>query len=702
MSTLADRLFKASGRLFVGREEQCALFANALKAPELPFSIIHVYGPGGIGKTSLLYEFRRICQQSAISAYYLDARTTRADALSFSDAVQQVSGGEFGNPHTEASAGQGKRSVLFIDTFEVLGSLEQWLYNTFFASLSDQVLIVLAGRQGPSTVWTSDPGWQSVIKKMPLRNLSPGEIKTYLTKTGVPEEHHDPVVEYTHGHPLALSLLSDLYSQRPSLFLETDLGPNLIKVLLDRFVKDVPSQLHRRALEACALVNHLTEPLLKAMVEEDEVSNLFEWLRTLSFIEAGPRGVFPHDLARDVLGADLKWRNPEQYKVLHQHARSYYNTHLQDAGPSEQRNILSDYIYLHRDNPVVRPFFKRLKSTWSGDSEKGYITTHRYEPADEPAILQMVEEHESASSAETARKWLQLQPENVLVYKDAGENVQGFLMSVALHDLEKNIRKEDAVAHEAWTYINEHSPLRPGERVTLFRFWMDRTSYQKVSRVQSMIFVSMVRHYLTTPNLAFSFLPISKPLFWKLIFNYADLHRIRSLNFKVKNKTYGMYGHDWRSRPPAAWLDLLASREVWGGKEQEEKEPLRPVIVLSEEMFTTAVRDALKSYTKPLQWKNNPLLDSRIVSEKVDAKADVDDRIAVMMEILRESLRRLEQDPRREKIYKAIERTYIRPAGSQEHVSELLGMPYSTFRRHLSNGVSEIVSELWQREIGLY
>jgi hypothetical protein len=33
---------------------------------------------------------------------------------------------------------------------------------------------------------------------------------------------------------------------------------------------------------------------------------LFGWLRGLSFIEQGPEGVFPHDLAREVLDSDLR------------------------------------------------------------------------------------------------------------------------------------------------------------------------------------------------------------------------------------------------------------------------------------------------------------------------------------------------------------------------------------------------------------
>ena len=35
-------------------------------------------------------------------------------------------------------------------------------------------------------------------------------------------------------------------------------------------------------------------------------AELFEWLRNLSFIESGPLGLFPHDLAREALVADLR------------------------------------------------------------------------------------------------------------------------------------------------------------------------------------------------------------------------------------------------------------------------------------------------------------------------------------------------------------------------------------------------------------
>ncbi|MDQ3931134.1 MAG: ATP-binding protein, partial [Chloroflexota bacterium] len=55
-SRLADRLVAARRRRFVGRENERELFRSALAAPELPFVLLHVYGPGGVGKTTLLKE----------------------------------------------------------------------------------------------------------------------------------------------------------------------------------------------------------------------------------------------------------------------------------------------------------------------------------------------------------------------------------------------------------------------------------------------------------------------------------------------------------------------------------------------------------------------------------------------------------------------------------------------------------------------
>ncbi len=48
---------------------------------------------------------------------------------------------------------------------------------------------------------------------------------------------------------------------------------------------------------------------------------------------------------------------------------------------------------------------------------------------------------------------------------------------------------------------------------------------------------------------------------------------------------------------------------------------------------------------------------------------------------------------------RAVDRTYLRPAPTQEAAAELLGVPFSTYRRHLSQGVGRVVAWLWDREL---
>lgn len=54
---LADRLGAARHARFVGREGELSVFKSALSAENLPFFILLIFGPGGVGKTTLLQEF---------------------------------------------------------------------------------------------------------------------------------------------------------------------------------------------------------------------------------------------------------------------------------------------------------------------------------------------------------------------------------------------------------------------------------------------------------------------------------------------------------------------------------------------------------------------------------------------------------------------------------------------------------------------
>ena len=690
---LADRLLRAAHDRFVGRDAPCHLFQEALTADEPPFFVLYVYGPGGVGKTALLREFRYLCRQHEVSATYLDARMIEPNPEAFLTALREAMQMDPGTNPLRALGAATERHVLMIDTFETLVSLERWLYTTFLPNLSEHVLVVVAARKAPASAWSTDLSWQTLLRTIALDNLNAEEGRTYLAKAGVPDKQHEGLLRFTHGHPLALSLIADTYAQRPGTEFDVDADPDVIKTLLDRLVMKVPSPAHRAALEACAMVHYMTEPLLAEMVAMPDVRDLFEWLRALSFIDSGPFGLFPHDLAREALSADLRWRNPEWYGELHDHARQYYNRRIAETHGRDQQRVLYDYMYLHRDNPIIKPFID-----WQGT---GSAVPTPPTDADWPVLRQMIAHHEGETSAQLADHWFAQQPEGVLVFRGTDKEPIGFLARVALEAVTDADRQIDPAIDTALRYLDRHAPLRPGERATYWRFWLAAEEYQNVSSTQSMLFLKMAQHYLTTPDLAFSFLPCADADFWTPFCAYAELERLPEADYEVGGHRYGLFGHDWRVVPAMMWLDHLAQKEVATDNAPTPEPPRsEPLVVLSQDAFSEAVREALRGYARPHTLRSNALLSARIIADRLDGKADEAERIEALVALLRETAETLRELPRQEKAYRALDRTYFRPAASQEQAAELLNLPYSTFRRHLKAGLEEITAMLWRREIG--
>ena len=163
---------------------------------------------------------------------------------------------------------------------------------------------------------------------------------------------HERLVEASHGHPLALSLLADVVVRGGEATVDP-LAPDLVGTLVRRFVDVVPVGLRRGALEVCALARVTTEPLLRDALALDDAHELFAWLRDLSFVESGPDGLFPHELARDVLDADLRWRDPGGYKDLFRRVRRHTYAALKASRAREQQRAAFDLKFMFRNLPSV-------------------------------------------------------------------------------------------------------------------------------------------------------------------------------------------------------------------------------------------------------------------------------------------------------------------------------------------------------------
>jgi hypothetical protein len=154
------------------------------------------------------------------------------------------------------------------------------------------------------------------LRVVSLRNLSRDAIRTLLQVEQIPDEVLEQVMALTHGNPLALSLLIDAVRRSVTpheLPTALDEMPDLVRALLSRLVDQAPSNRHRAALQISAHAAVTTEPVLRAALptsDPQDVSDLWDWLRDLTFMEESRAGIHPHDVVRDILEADVRWRDP--------------------------------------------------------------------------------------------------------------------------------------------------------------------------------------------------------------------------------------------------------------------------------------------------------------------------------------------------------------------------------------------------------
>lgn len=693
-TSLAERLAAARRTRLIKRVAECELFQSALEADELPFYLLYILGPGGVGKTTLLHEFAQVATSAQVAHVYLDGRNLEPSPAFFLINLQQALGLTPPTTPLQYLAALDRRFVLLIDTYELLGGLDRWLRDEFLPHLPGNVLVVLASRYPPALEWRADPGWRQLMRVLPVRNLTLDESRLLLAQRQVPVEQQEVILAFTRGHPLALALIADAFAQYPSLVFQPAEAPDIIAPLLERFIQSTPTSAHRAALEACALVRLTTEPLLATLLDLPDAHALFTWLRTLSFMEAEWRGLFPHDLAREAITADLRWRNPARYTQLHQRARAYYMTALAQKDSVLQQQALSDYMYLDRDHPLVRSSF-----AWQ---ESGAIFTDSLRPNDHGAILAMIEEHEGPVAARLAAHWLTAQPGGVKVLRDALGTPQGVLLLVTLDSANAETREVDPATERVWRYLERTAPLRPGERATLARFWLARTTYQGVSPIQSRIFLALVQHALTTPGLAYTLIACADPDFWANVFGYIHFARCQDADFSVGARRYGVYGQDWRAMPAMTWLQMVGEPGATGEAAAPPPQPVATFAVLPAEEFAAAVREALRTFHEPTALSRNLLLGTRLVAKQAGPNSSTTQRVVALKTLIQQAAAELQAAPREVKLYRALHHTYFQPAVTQEQAAELLDLPFSTYRRHLGAGVAYLVEWLQQQETAAY
>ncbi|WP_214324807.1 ATP-binding protein [Nonomuraea sediminis] len=639
---------------FVGREEELAVFNAALYGGGC--SVLYVHGPGGIGKSALLRRFAHEAAMAERPVSMVEGRMLEpaASELVFRDA----------------------NAVLLVDNFERVQGLEGWLRERFLPRVPMGALVVIAGRNPPDMRWQADPGWAGALAVLPLRDLRAGDAKALMNSSGVPAELREPLLAFAGGHPLALLLGAAVAVKDGGGGRRWMPNQDVVATLLDQLVGELPSVAHRHALEICAHAYMTTEDLLRAALPED-AGRLFRWLRRLPFVESSSLGLFPHDVVRELLEADLRWRDPEGYAVMHDRIHAHLAERVRTASDVDVPGAVAALLYLHRGNEAPADFH--------GRHDEGEFHEEALRQEDVGTLLRVATAAEGAASADCAAFWAERRPEAFRLYRrtETGELV-AFSAWLRLAELDEQELTADPIVAMAWAHARATTPLRAGEHLAVSRLWA-LPPYRGNSPVTDLIQWRVIGNCLRAERMAWSYIEIRHPnQAWVEHYGMRDI----SEQPRLGDDAYALLVHDWRAVPTRAWLErmnqLLGSPSATTAK----------LAVLSQAEFAEAVRKALRQLSRLDALAASPLTRTRLIAERAGQ-----DPATALGDLLRQAIDDLREDPRSLKFHRALSVTFLRSTPTQELAAERLGLPFTTYRRHLTAGIERVCADLWHREL---
>jgi class 3 adenylate cyclase len=330
-----------------------------------------------------------------------------------------------------------------------------------------------------------------MFREIQLHALGQAQSVTMLRSRGLTEEQARRINEFTRGHPLALELAAAAGRAHPDLQIEEAAIPRVVARLTEMLLSGLDAQTVE-ALEACATVRRITEPLLATLLELPSARDQFDALRRLSFVSALRDGLVLHDVMRDTIAYGLAQRDPGRHATYRLRAWQ----HLRNESLRSTKTILwqytADLLYLVQ-NPIVRNAF-----FLPGAID---VSIEPAQPADRDAIKAICDSTEPHESAEWLVRWLDRHPETFMAARTSLERVAGFHIVFEHDRVDPVLSRSDPVT-AAWCAHLDANPVMPHERVLFCRRWVSREQGEALGPVAAASILDIKRLYLELrPNL---------------------------------------------------------------------------------------------------------------------------------------------------------------------------------------------------------
>ncbi|HEY5143609.1 MAG TPA: ATP-binding protein, partial [Solirubrobacteraceae bacterium] len=333
-STLATRIARLDRERFVGRHSELERLAG-LFGDEPAASVVLLYGPGGIGKSTLLRELLRRGERAGWTSWIVEGRDLPPDPDALEDAL--------------AGAQDAERPLLVLDTYERMTALDGYLRRRLLPRMPEHAVVLIAGRAAPDPAW-SHGGWETLTVQLELGALADAEALELLHAAGVRRGRARSIAAWAGGSPLALTLAAEAAGADPSWDPAAEPAPpEVVEALIRRIADADVEGPHAGVLAAAAIGRVITPSLLRDALPGIDAEASYAWLAQHSVVERLGDGVALHDLVRLALRADVARSDPEFAHDLrvriadHLHARAI-------AGELRLTIDLADLV----ESPAVR------------------------------------------------------------------------------------------------------------------------------------------------------------------------------------------------------------------------------------------------------------------------------------------------------------------------------------------------------------
>jgi hypothetical protein len=390
VTTIRERLLRRDRDRFVGRTAELAAFDSMLAGDD-PRRVMHVVGPGGIGKSALLREVTRRAAQRGFDTVWIDGR----DIPPFSAEIDAM----------VATLTETAPAIVVFDSYELINSLDSYLREAVIPELPDSTLVVFASRLPVSKGWF-EHGWDTVVDTLELRPLDADAARELVNVRGV----SDPLdvaelVRRSRGSPLALVVGAEA-------------GPSgSVSELAARLLGDEVEPHRLRILSVAAIARVTTPELIDEVLGDDDPHESYKWLADRSFSEPLATGVTLHALVADAVREQLRDRDP----IGEGHLRRRIADHLHRRAVAGNHGLSTDLQHLIVD-PAVR---------WGYSSDIGQrfrIDSLRPDDVDQVgSILEAVGFHDWWA---VTRVFFDEHPELVGVARDPEGRVGGYFVAV--------------------------------------------------------------------------------------------------------------------------------------------------------------------------------------------------------------------------------------------------------------------------------